>query len=85
MRLAIFDLDSTLVDRSSAVADAMDTLSHDHGYGPEIDTWLLTELAERAGFDRLRAAFPGHLSLAVKHTEACRCSRRGGGADFISG
>ncbi|MEW2290130.1 HAD family hydrolase [Streptomyces sp. NPDC047841] len=60
MRLAIFDLDGTLVDRTSAVADAIATLSHDHGYGPEIETWLLTELADRADrsdFDRLRAAF----------------------------
>ncbi|MET8563757.1 HAD family hydrolase [Streptomyces flaveolus] len=61
MKLAIFDLDGTLVDRTSAFADAIATLSHDHRYGPEIENWLLTELAdraERADFDRLRAAFP---------------------------
>ncbi|MFF7934349.1 HAD-IA family hydrolase [Streptomyces sp. NPDC007940] len=61
MRLAIFDLDGTLVDRTGAFADAITSLSHDHGYGPEIERWLLTELAdhtERADFDRLRAAFP---------------------------
>lgn len=61
MRLAIFDLDGTLVDRTGAFADAITSLSHDHGYGPEIEQWLLTELAdhaERGDFDRLRAAFP---------------------------
>ncbi|MEU0031349.1 HAD family hydrolase [Streptomyces sp. NPDC006335] len=61
MRLAIFDLDGTLVDRTGAFADAITSLSHDHAYGPEIEQWLLTELAdhaERADFDRLRAAFP---------------------------
>lgn len=61
MKLAIFDLDGTLVDRSGAFADAVTSLSNDHGYGPEIEQWLLTELAdhaERADFDRLRAAFP---------------------------
>ncbi|MET9913578.1 HAD family hydrolase [Streptomyces sp. NPDC006476] len=60
MRLALFDLDGTLVDRHSAVADAIATLSHDHGYGSEIEHWLLTELADRADrsdFDRLRSAF----------------------------
>ncbi|WP_432158761.1 HAD family hydrolase [Streptomyces sp. bgisy153] len=59
-RLAIFDLDGTLVDRTSAFADAIAILSHDHGYGPEVENWLLTELADRAersDFDRLRAAF----------------------------
>ncbi|MFE2838489.1 HAD family hydrolase [Streptomyces mirabilis] len=61
MRLAIFDLDGTLVDRTAAFADAIVDLSHDHGYGPEIEYWLLTELADRADrsdFDRLRATFP---------------------------
>ncbi|MES5820745.1 HAD family hydrolase [Streptomyces sp. RG80] len=61
MRLAIFDLDGTLVDRTGAFAHAITTLSSDHGYGPEIEQWLLTELAdhaERGDFDRLRATFP---------------------------
>ncbi|MFJ5779541.1 HAD family hydrolase [Streptomyces sp. NPDC093094] len=61
MRLALFDLDGTLVDRTAAFADAIATLSHDHGYGPEIENWLLTELADHADrsyFDRLRVAFP---------------------------
>ncbi|WP_053846926.1 HAD family hydrolase [Streptomyces sp. NRRL B-24085] len=61
MKLAIFDLDGTLVDRTGAFADAITSLSHDHAYGPEIEQWLLTELAdhaERRDFDRLRATFP---------------------------
>ncbi|WP_425246186.1 HAD family hydrolase [Streptomyces sp. NEAU-NA10] len=60
MRLALFDLDGTLVDRASAVADAIADLCHDHGYGPEIEQWLLSELADhadRGDFARLRAAF----------------------------
>lgn len=60
MRLALFDLDGTLVDRRSALADAIADLSHDHGYGPEIERWLMTELADRADvrdFERLRATF----------------------------
>ncbi|MFF9063374.1 HAD family hydrolase [Streptomyces sp. NPDC101213] len=60
MRLALFDLDGTLVDRTSAFADAIADLCHDHAYGPEIERWLLTELADRAersDFARLRAAF----------------------------
>ncbi|MFI6254330.1 HAD family hydrolase [Streptomyces sp. NPDC051016] len=60
MRLALFDLDGTLVDRRSAFADAIAELSHDHGYGPEIEQWLNTELADRADrndFERLRTAF----------------------------
>ncbi|MGV9558233.1 HAD family hydrolase [Streptomyces sp. NPDC003401] len=60
MRLALFDLDGTLVDRTSAFADAVAELCHDHAYGPEIERWLLTELAdhaERSDFARLRAAF----------------------------
>lgn len=60
MRLALFDLDGTLVDRSAAFADAIAALVHDHAYGPEIERWLLTELADRADrsdFDRLRTVF----------------------------
>ena len=60
MRLALFDLDGTLVDRRSAFVDAIVGLAHDHAYGPEIERWLLTELADRADrsdFDRLRTAF----------------------------
>lgn len=60
MRLALFDLDGTLVDRRAAFADAIADLAHDHAYGPEIEGWLLTELADhadRSDFDRLRATF----------------------------
>ncbi|MFE2586685.1 HAD family hydrolase [Streptomyces sp. NPDC059378] len=60
MRLVLFDLDGTLVDRHSAVSEAIADLSHDHAYSPEIEHWLLTELADRADrsdFDRLRAQF----------------------------
>ncbi|MET9077874.1 HAD family hydrolase [Streptomyces sp. NPDC004232] len=61
MKLALFDLDGTLVDRNGAFATAIAELSQDHGYGPEIESWLLTGLADRAerrDFDRLRATFP---------------------------
>ncbi|MGP2440307.1 HAD family hydrolase [Streptomyces sp. JW3] len=69
MRLALFDLDGTLVDRRAAVADAIADLVHDHAYGPEIERWLRTELADtadREDFVRLREVFgvgedPGHL------------------------
>ncbi|CAL9662410.1 HAD family hydrolase [Streptomyces sp. NPDC090994] len=69
MRLALFDLDGTLVDRGAAFADAVTDLVHDHAYGPEIERWLRTELADTAGredFVRLRDVFgldedPGHL------------------------
>ncbi|MEV7076665.1 HAD family hydrolase [Streptomyces sp. NPDC093990] len=60
MRLALFDLDGTLVDRSTAYAHAVAGLVQDHAYGPEIEQWLLTELADRAdrsAFDRLRTVF----------------------------
>ncbi|MFE0674121.1 HAD family hydrolase [Streptomyces sp. NPDC058867] len=61
MKLALFDLDGTLVDRAAAYPEAIATLSHDHGYGPDIEAWLLAELAdhaERSDFERLRSAFP---------------------------
>ncbi|MFJ2241798.1 HAD family hydrolase [Streptomyces sp. NPDC087859] len=65
----MFDLDGTLVDRRAAFADAIAELAHDHAYGPEIEGWLRTELAEsadRADFERLRDMFEvkesaGHL------------------------
>ncbi|KUN58418.1 HAD family hydrolase [Streptomyces griseorubiginosus] len=60
MRLALFDLDGTLVDRRAAFEDAVGSLVNDHAYGPEIENWLLTELADRADrsdFDRLRTVF----------------------------
>lgn len=69
VRLAIFDLDGTLVDRTSAFTDAIATLSDDHGFGPEIERWLLTELADQADrgdFERLRVAFPA-ISESADH------------------
>ncbi|MGW5658257.1 HAD family hydrolase [Streptomyces humi] len=60
MRLALFDLDGTLVDRRSAFPDAIAQLTADHGYGPEIERWLIAELADRADrsdFERLRVTF----------------------------
>lgn len=59
-RLALFDLDGTLVDRQSALSDAVADLCRKHGLGPEIEAWLLTELADRADIDdfaRLREEF----------------------------
>jgi putative hydrolase of the HAD superfamily len=59
-RLALFDLDGTLVDRRSALSDAVADLCRKHGLGPEIEAWLFTELADRADVDdfvRLREEF----------------------------
>jgi putative hydrolase of the HAD superfamily len=50
-RLALFDLDGTLVDRHAAFTDAIAGLCAHHKYGPEIERWLLTELAVRARAD----------------------------------
>ncbi|MGR6975187.1 HAD family hydrolase [Streptomyces cynarae] len=61
MGLALFGLDGTLVQRGRLVRAALSALSRDHGYGPDIEQWLLAELSDRAepkDFDRLRAAFP---------------------------
>ncbi|MEU3522229.1 HAD hydrolase-like protein, partial [Streptomyces sp. NPDC006654] len=60
MRFALFDLDGTLVDRRSAFPDAIAQLSADHGYGPEIERWLIAQLSDRADpsdFERLRVTF----------------------------
>ncbi|MER5465553.1 HAD family hydrolase [Streptomyces sp. NPDC002668] len=59
-RLALFDLDGTLVDRQSAFSDAVADLCRSHGFGPELEQWLVTELADRANaadFGRLRTTF----------------------------
>ncbi|MFE9679439.1 HAD family hydrolase [Streptomyces sp. NPDC006259] len=61
--LALFDLDGTLVDRQSAFSDTVTALCHTHAFGPDVEQWLLTELADRANgsdFARLRAAFDLH-------------------------
>ncbi|WP_262371323.1 HAD family hydrolase [Streptomyces sp. WAC01526] len=59
-RLALFDLDGTLVDRHAAFHDAVASLCHAHDFRPEIQDWLLAELADRANaadFARLRETF----------------------------
>ncbi|MGW7673867.1 HAD family hydrolase [Streptomyces sp. NPDC054775] len=59
-RLALFDLDGTLVDRQSAFSDAVAALRTRHGWNTQAETWLLARLADRADpndFVRLRAAF----------------------------
>lgn len=55
-----FDLDNTLVDRQSALSDAITTLCRAHGFGAAIEQQLRTELVDRANatdFIRLREAF----------------------------
>ncbi|MFG2977710.1 HAD family hydrolase [Streptomyces sp. NPDC048331] len=64
-RLAIFDLDDTLIDRRSAVSSAVASLCLARGYEPAVEQWLRTELADRAtpaDFARLRTAFRLHES-----------------------
>ncbi|MER0429294.1 HAD family hydrolase [Streptomyces microflavus] len=59
-RFVIFDLDQTLVDRKSALSDAVTGLGRVHTLGPDAERWLRTELADRANaadFVRLREAF----------------------------
>ncbi|MEU6680939.1 HAD family hydrolase [Streptomyces sp. NPDC046925] len=59
-RLVFFDLDGTLTDRQSALSDAVAVLCRAHTFAPDIERWLLTELADRASandFTRLRDTF----------------------------
>ncbi|MEU0271857.1 HAD family hydrolase [Streptomyces sp. NPDC006307] len=59
-RLALFDLDNTLIDRQTAVTDAVAALCLAHGYSTTIEQRLRSELADRAhpsDFARLCAAF----------------------------
>ncbi|WP_310729235.1 HAD family hydrolase [Streptomyces sp. N2A] len=59
-RLALFDLDGTLVDRHAAFTDAVAGLCRTHGYPFAVEQWLLTKLADRAqrnDFAHLRATF----------------------------
>ncbi|MFE6946100.1 HAD family hydrolase [Streptomyces chartreusis] len=59
-RLALFDLDGTLVDRQSALSDALTCLCRSHALPLDAEQWLRTELVDRAtigAFDRLREAF----------------------------
>ncbi|KES03396.1 hydrolase [Streptomyces toyocaensis] len=48
MRLVLFDLDGTLVDRQLAYGGAVADLCHRYGLGPEAEAWLISELADRA-------------------------------------
>ncbi|MEV5242949.1 hypothetical protein AB0K89_28130 [Streptomyces cinnamoneus] len=59
-RLALFDLDGTLADRQLAFSDAVIGLCRTHSFTPDIEHWLLTELADRANpsdFIRLHDTF----------------------------
>lgn len=59
-RLALFDLDGTLVDRQAAYSDAVAGLCRDHALGPAAEQWLLARLADRANtsdFKELVARF----------------------------
>jgi len=60
LRLALFDLDGTLLDPKRAFSDVVTDLCLDHGWGLEVKGWLLTELADRANADdfaRLRQEY----------------------------
>ncbi|MDV9189770.1 HAD family hydrolase [Streptomyces sp. SR27] len=66
-RLALFDLDGTLVDRQSALSDAVTGLSRSRALSPDAEQWLRIELADRAtanDFARLRDAFGLEASAA---------------------
>ncbi|MDH2392996.1 HAD hydrolase-like protein [Streptomyces sp. HNM0663] len=66
-RLALFDLDGTLVDRQSAVSEAVAGLCGIHSFSAEVEQWMLTELADRANaadFARLREVFELDESVA---------------------
>ncbi|MFJ4585116.1 HAD family hydrolase [Streptomyces echinatus] len=59
-RLALFDLDGTLVDRQAAYSDAVTGLCRSRGLDSATETWLLTQLADRANasdFTQLCADF----------------------------
>ncbi|MFD0009029.1 HAD family hydrolase [Streptomyces sp. NPDC127178] len=59
-RLALFDLDGTLVDRQAAYSKAVTSLCRAHGFAPSVKQWLLAQLADRANpsdFAQLRTLF----------------------------
>lgn len=59
-RLALFDLDGTLVDRQTAVRDALTALCRAHDFDTATEQWLRAELVDRANpdnFVRLRDVF----------------------------
>ncbi|MFJ8351518.1 HAD family hydrolase [Streptomyces sp. NPDC094153] len=67
MRLALFDLDGTLLDRQTAFRDTVAAVCQAHNFDAIIEQWLRHELADRANaadFARLRAAFGLEVSAA---------------------
>ncbi|NEA19605.1 HAD family hydrolase [Streptomyces halstedii] len=59
-RLALFDLDGTLVDRQAAVRDVLTALCRAHDFDAVTEQWLRAELVDRANLDdfvRLREVF----------------------------
>lgn len=67
MRFALFDLDGTLVDRQSALSDALTGLCRSHALPAAANRWLRGELVDRAtaaDFARLREAFDLQVSTA---------------------
>ncbi|MFF9607599.1 HAD family hydrolase [Streptomyces sp. NPDC014684] len=71
-RLALFDLDGTLVDRQTALSDAVTRLCRSCALSPDAEQWLRIELADRATVDdfaRLREAFGLEASTADLWTE----------------
>ncbi|MFH9425453.1 HAD family hydrolase [Streptomyces sp. NPDC017529] len=59
-RLALFDLDGTLIDRQAAFSEAVTNLCRARALDPDIEQWLRTEMAVRANaedFVRLRTVF----------------------------
>ncbi|MBK3384644.1 MULTISPECIES: HAD family hydrolase [Streptomyces] len=66
-RLALFDLDGTLVDRQTAVRDALTALCLAHDFDTATEQWLRAELVDRANpdnFVRLREVFGLAVSAA---------------------
>lgn len=66
-RLALFDLDGTLVDRQTAVRDALTALCLAHDFDTVTEQWLRAELVDRANpdnFVRLREVFGLAVSAA---------------------
>ncbi|GAA2126218.1 hypothetical protein GCM10009759_78490 [Kitasatospora saccharophila] len=59
-RLAFFDLDDTLVDRTQGFRACVRSFCSDLGFAEDVEEWLLDAMYERAyrsDFDRLRSEF----------------------------
>ncbi|MFH8470354.1 HAD family hydrolase [Streptomyces sp. NPDC017991] len=66
-RLALFDLDGTLIDRQTAVGDALTELCRAHDFNTPTEQWLRAALVDRANpddFVRLRDIFGIAVSAA---------------------